>query len=204
MDKGRQFYPLEVTNGTRNDEEALEELRRKKKKKYITYGIAFVVFQTIVILIFSLTVMRVKGPKFRIRSYSITDLSTSDNTTAPSFSMRFDGQFRIKNTNFGRFKYGHGNVTFAYRGTPVRVVSITKGRARARSTKEIDVIIDMKSTSSELSKDIESGIIPLTSFSRLNGKVELMMVMKKKKSAQMNCTMEVVIATSSIQNLRCK
>lgn len=34
-----------------------EELRRRKKMKYLTCGVAFAVFQTIVIVIFSLTVM---------------------------------------------------------------------------------------------------------------------------------------------------
>lgn len=182
-----------------------EELRRKKKMKYLTYGVAFVVFQTIVIVVFSLTVMKVKSPKFRVRSGTLENL-TVGTANSPTFSMRFIGQLGVKNTNFGPFKYDNTTITFAYRGTPVGELTIRKSKANLLSTKKIDVSTQLSFSSSsneEWSNDINSGVLPLTSSSKLKGKVTLMFIMKKKKSTNMNCTMELVVATQAIRNLRC-
>ncbi|XP_059627406.1 late embryogenesis abundant protein At1g64065-like [Cornus florida] len=158
-------------NYGRADEEAqTKELKRQKRKKLILYIAAFAVFQTIVIVIFSLTVMKVKTPKFRVRTASFETFSV----TASSFDMRMNARLGVKNTNFGPYKFDDSTITFYYRA------------------------------SSELGSDFNSGILPLSSTSRLTGKVELMLVMKKKKATNMNCTMEVNIATQQLQNLKCK
>lgn len=184
-----------------------EEIRRKKRMKYLTYGIAFVVFQTIVIVIFSLTIMKVKGPKFRVRSASVENFSVGS-SNSPSFNGSFNCQFGVKNTNFGQYKYDSTIVTFAYRGTNVGEAIVSKSKANMLSTKKINLSTELSlpsTTSSEWSNDLNSGILPLTATSsRLNGKVTLMFIMKKKKSTQMNCTMDLVTATQSIQNIKCK
>lgn len=202
--KDRQGYPLAPANGrARSDEEANaaheRELKKKKRMKYLMYGIAFVVFQTIVIVIFALTIMKVKTPKFRVRS---GNFQNSGNTTTLDISL--NGQFRVKNTNFGTYKYDSSSVTFLYRGTPVGSSVIPKSKAKLLSTKKIDFIVQLSSTSnSELSNDISSGSVPLTTTSRLNGKVTLMFIMKKKKSTNMNCTMDLVLASGQLQNIKC-
>ncbi|KAK9293296.1 hypothetical protein L1049_021288 [Liquidambar formosana] len=181
-----------------------KELRRKRNMKRLAYFAAFAVFQTIVILVFSLTVMRIKSPKFRVQSARIENLTTING----ALSMTFYAQVGVKNTNFGHFKYENSTIAFAYRGIPVGEATVVKARAKARSTKKIDVIADLASSilssNSEFASDISVGILPLTSQSRLNGKVHLMKIMKKKKSTQMNCTMEVNIVAQTIQNLKCK
>jgi hypothetical protein len=53
-----------------------EELRRKKSIKLAMYIAAFVVFQTIVITVFALTVMRVKTPKVRLSTITVYNLNT--------------------------------------------------------------------------------------------------------------------------------
>jgi hypothetical protein len=67
--------------------------------------------------------------------------------------------------------------------------------------------VDLDSTSlagnSQLSSAISSGIVPLSSRSKLNGKVELMLIFKKKKSVDMDCAMEINIAKQALQNVKC-
>ena len=63
----QQAYPMApATKQPRSDEESAtltsEELRRRKRIKLAIYIAAFAVFQTIVILVFVLIVMRVKTP----------------------------------------------------------------------------------------------------------------------------------------------
>ena len=212
-EKNQSPYPLAPGNGhSRSDEESVsahsKELKKKKRMKCLLYIVLFAVFQTGIILLFALTVMRIRNPKFRIRSGSFVGTFDVGTEASPTFNLRLNTQFTVKNTNFGHFKYELGTVTFAYKGTPVGQATIQKARARARSTKKVDVVVDLSSSSlsntNELGSDISLGVIPLTSYSKLDGKIHLMKVIKRKKSAQMNCTMEIEIASKTLENIICK
>ncbi|XP_058206045.1 uncharacterized protein LOC131319687 isoform X2 [Rhododendron vialii] len=198
----QQAFPLAPTNGyARSDAEAAtadkEELRRQKRKKYLIYFAAFVVFQTLIIVLFSLTVMKVKTPKFRVRSSS--SINTVD-VQQTSFTLNMNAQFGIKNTNFGPYKYDSTTVSFLYNGIQVGSAVIPKSKANFLSTKKINVPVDL--TSANLSGNTE--ILTLTSTARLSGKVELMLIFKKKKAVNMNCTMNANTSTQMLENVKCK
>lgn len=209
---GYDGHPLATVNGyARSDAEAAtahdaQELRRQKRKKWLLYGIAFVVFQTAIIVLFSLTVMKVKTPKFRVRSSSFNTADVQPSNS--SFSLNMNAQFGVKNTNFGPYKYDSTTVYFYYNGIQVGSAFIPKSKANFLSTKKINVAVDLTSANitgnANLAGDINSGILPLTSTSRLNGKVELMLIFKKKKAVNMNCTMNVNTTTRELQNVVCK
>uniref|UniRef100_A0A7N2KV37 Late embryogenesis abundant protein LEA-2 subgroup domain-containing protein n=1 Tax=Quercus lobata TaxID=97700 RepID=A0A7N2KV37_QUELO len=85
---------------------------------------------------------------------------------------------------------------------------IIKGRANARKTKRFNVTIDISSNgatdSAKLSNELKSGNLTLTGLASLRGKVTLMKVMKKRKTAKMNCTMTVQLETRAVHNLDCE
>jgi hypothetical protein len=204
-------YPLApAANGRgRSDDKSFtmahtKELHKKKRVKCMVYVAAFAVLQTMVILAFVLAVMHIKTPKFRLlaASFNLTDLSNS------SISLRTNAQFTVKNTNFGHFKYKHGIVRFAYKGMTLGEAAIEKARARARSTRKVNATFTLSSLNlpinSGISNDLAGALLPLTSSSKLDGKVHLLKVFKKKKYAQMDCTMNINIGLLKIQNLKCK
>ncbi|KAI8564922.1 hypothetical protein RHMOL_Rhmol03G0220800 [Rhododendron molle] len=201
----QQAFPLAPTNGyARSDAEAAtadkEELRRQKRKKYLIYFAAFVVFQTLIIVLFSLTVMKVKTPKFRVRSSSSINMVDVQQT---SFTLNMNAQFGVKNTNFGPYKYDSTTVYFQYNGIEVGSAIIPKSKANFLSTKKINVPVDL--TSASLSGNTSnSEILTLTSTARLTGKVELMLIFKKKKAVNMNCTMDVNTRTKELLSVACK
>ncbi|KAG2714993.1 hypothetical protein I3760_03G055500 [Carya illinoinensis] len=207
----QQVYPSAPTNKqpSRDEESAtslsVQELRKKKRIKLGIYIAVFVVFQVIVITAFSLTVMRVKTPKVRLGTVKLQDVKTG-NQTSPSFDISFTTQVRIKNTNFGPYKYESTNVTFTYQGVTVGQVSIPKGKAGFRSTKKVTVTVSVNSnalpistTSTSLKSELGAEVLTLKSHAKLSGKVELMFVMKKKKAAEMNCTMPIALLTKAVQ-----
>ena len=62
-----------------------------------------------------------------------------------------------------------------------------------RSTKKYDVTVSVNSKGVKnfnLESDLNTGVLTLTSSADLIEKVELMLVMKKKKAARMYCTLE--------------
>ncbi|XP_059627413.1 late embryogenesis abundant protein At1g64065-like [Cornus florida] len=177
-----------------------DHLKRQKRKKLLLYIVAFIVFQSIVIAIFALTVLKVKRPKFRVAAASFETY----NVSASSLEMKMNARLGVKNTNFGPYKFDNSTITFFYKGTQVGSASVPKSTAKFQSTKRFNVTINLSSTSSDLATDYGSGILQLSSSSRLTGKVELMLVMKKKKATNMNCTMDFHIQSGQLQNLNCK
>ena len=207
----RPTYPLAPPHTyIRSDEDSLaaEELRRKKRQKRLVYLAAFVVLQTVVVLVFALVVMRFKTPKFRLRAASFRSFEVGNSST-PSLNLVMNAQFTVRNRNFGRFKYDSGSVIFAYKGSTLGQAFIDDARVRARSTKKVNATVVLNSAGlsgeagSELGRDIGAGVLPLTGYSELEGKVQVIKVIKKKKSPKLNCTMDVVISTRTIQNLIC-
>uniref|UniRef100_A0A5B6ZD57 Late embryogenesis abundant protein LEA-2 subgroup domain-containing protein n=1 Tax=Davidia involucrata TaxID=16924 RepID=A0A5B6ZD57_DAVIN len=170
---------------------------RRSNKKCLAYVAAFIVFQTIIIAVFALTVMKIKSPKVRFGTIAVNNLNTYNNA---SVSMTLLTQFAVKNTNFGHFKYDASNVTILYGGVAVAEAAIPKGRAKARQTKRFDVILDIASdrlsaANPNLASDMNSGVLMLTSQAKLSGKVHLMKVIKKKKSGEMSCTIQINLFT---------
>ena len=156
--------------------------------------------------VFGLTVMKVKTPKVRLGAISVQTLTSVPAT--PSFNTSFTTQIRVKNTNWGPYKFDAGIATFMYQGVAVGQISIPKSKAGMRSTKKIDVVMSLSSdelpSSTNLGTELNSGVLTLTSQAKLTGKVELMLIMKKKKSAIMDCSIAFDLASKTVQSLQCK
>ncbi|KAK8505209.1 hypothetical protein V6N13_026080 [Hibiscus sabdariffa] len=191
--------------------EVSKELKRKKRMKLLVYALAFAIFQTIVILVFSLTVMRIKNPKFRVLSITVEDLKAVT-TNPPYFNIKLNAQVAVKNTNFGHFKFQNTTISFDYGGAGVGVgvgdAFVDKGRSKARSTKKMNVVVELNSNNipnnSSLQSEIESGFLALTCHSKLSGKLQLMKLIKKKKSTEMRCAMVVNLVTKVVQDIKCQ
>ncbi|XP_048445114.1 uncharacterized protein LOC103927312 [Pyrus x bretschneideri] len=208
-EKTNQGYPLAPANGyTRSDAESLQsadELKRKKRIKLAIYIGIFIVFQIMVITALSLTVMKVKTPKVRLGGINVQSLNSVPTTA--SFDTKFTTQIKVKNTNFGPYKYDAAIITFLYQGAIVGQVSIPKSKAGMLSTKNVDVEVSLSSSalsSSSLGSELSSGVLTLNSAAMLTGKVELMFIMKKKKSSTMDCTIAFDLSSKTLQSLKCK
>lgn len=201
-------YPLAPANAyARSDQEAAtqhsKELKHKKRMKILLYIVIFAVFQTAVITLFTLTIMKFKTPKFRVRSASFETFDIQSS----SFDVRVNVELGVKNTNFGQFRYRNTTIDFYYRDVKVGEAFVDRARAKWRSTRKFNVTVDLRSANitgnSELASDISSGILPMRAQSMLRGRVTIMFIMKKNKSANMYCNMNISIPTRQLQNLTC-
>ncbi|KAJ9128824.1 hypothetical protein P3X46_034439 [Hevea brasiliensis] len=212
MFEKNQEYPLAPANGHhRSDEEAAppssKELKGKKRIKCAVYVAVLAVVQAGIILLLALTVLKIRTPKLRLGTLTIESMQT-ETSGLPSFNMRFNAQVKVKNTNFGHYKFDAGNVTFLYQGVTIGQAMVPKARAKARSTKKVDVGVELNSASlpstENLGSELGSNVLTLNSQAKLSGEVELLKVIKKNKSAQMNCTITFNVSTKMLQNLSCK
>ncbi|XP_008382920.1 late embryogenesis abundant protein At1g64065-like [Malus domestica] len=208
-EKTNQAYPLAPANGyQRSDAESLQstdELKRKKRIKLAIYVGVFIVFQIIIITVISLTVMKVKTPKVRLGNIDVQELNSVPAT--PSFDTKFTTQIKVKNTNSGPYKFDANTVTFLYQGAAVGQVVFPKTMAGMLSTKKMNVEVSLSSSAlsgSNLGSELSSGVLTLNSAAKVTGKVELMLIMKKKKSSTMDCTIAFDLSAKTLKSLQCK
>ncbi|PON97749.1 Late embryogenesis abundant protein [Trema orientale] len=197
---------------TRRDEELAtlqsDELKRKKRIKLAIYIAIFAVFQVIVITVFGLVVMRAKSPKLRLsNNIDFQNLNIVNGGSSPSFDINFSTQVRVKNSNFGPYKFDNTTAVFTYGGATVGQVIIPKGKAGLKSTKKINVIVSLSSSqlsnTADLGTELAAGMLTLSTTAKMTGKVELMLIMKKKKSANMNCTIIIDVNQKKLRHLEC-
>lgn len=206
-EKSLQVYPLAPANGNpRSDQESAylhsKELKKKKRLKCFAYIVLFAVFQTLVILTFALIVMKIKTPKVRFGTETVQASNLVIGTAASGFNMSLAAKLTVENTNFGHYKFDQTTGTITYEGVKVGEFMIPKARARARSTKKIDIVADVNSNT--LNSDHGTGFLTLNSQAKLTGKVILMKVMKKKRSAEMSCSLVIDVNRKVVSSVMCK
>ncbi|PQQ05850.1 uncharacterized protein Pyn_37348 [Prunus yedoensis var. nudiflora] len=200
-EKTNQTYPSGPANTgyARSDGESQlssHELKRKKRIKLAIYIAIFIVFQIIVITIMSLTVLKVKTPKFRLGDINFQSLEST-----PSFDLKFTTQIRIKNSaNWGSYKFKASNVTFQHQGQTLGKIDIEKGKVGWLSTIKRNANVSLSSSAINGS----NGVLMLNSVGRLEGKVAIMFIMKKKKSTNMNCTIAFDVTAKNLKSFECK
>ncbi|TQE03235.1 hypothetical protein C1H46_011136 [Malus baccata] len=85
--------------------------------------------------------------------------------------------------------------------------AIPMSKAGMLSTKKIEVEVSLSSRAlsiSNLGRELSSGVLTLNSVANLTGKVELMFIMKKKKSSTMDCTIAFDLSSKTLKSLQCK
>ena len=76
-----------------------------------------------------------------------------------------------------------------------------------RSTKKVSVTVNVNSnalpSNTSLGSELSAGFLTLNSHAEFSGKLVLMLVMKKKKSTEINCTMNIDLSTKEVQAMSC-
>ncbi|XP_073299973.1 late embryogenesis abundant protein At1g64065-like [Primulina huaijiensis] len=198
-DPNQQGYPLALTTAPRSDEESAtnyrseQAMKKKKRMKCLAYIAIFAVLQAIIIVVFSVVFLRVKMPKVRLEQVTIANTG-NDNIVS------FSAGVTVKNTNYGRYKFDSSLATItSQNGVVLGWLAIPKSGAGARSTKRILVAGDLTPPAAD-----SNGNLAVSIGANVRGKVELLRIMKRKKSADMYCTVIINLPTNSVKDLVCK
>ncbi|KAL8544141.1 hypothetical protein ACS0TY_004609 [Phlomoides rotata] len=167
----------EAASGAAHD--AAEELRRQKKRKWIKFIIFFIVGNVVVNSIMAVTIQKARNPKFRLREANVTNFSNGG-------TPRLDLVFTLKNTNFGTYKYPNATLLFTHQGMEVGRAVVKNNKVGWRTTKRFRLSVDLN-----LGNDLNSTVYPINVQGKLRGKAAIMVMMKKRKGADLNCTMDI-------------
>lgn len=112
------------------------------------------------------------------------------------------------NPNFGGFNYGNSTVSVMYGVVSVGAWEISGARIEPRETKEINVMVNMRSSKllvggNNITNEIHSGMVKLTSYAKLSGTVNLLKIVKKRKIIGLACSMNLNLTSHSIHHIQC-
>ncbi|XP_057510157.1 uncharacterized protein LOC130792637 [Actinidia eriantha] len=196
-----------------DDEQAalyLKKIHRKKCIKCCGCILALLLIQIIVVIILIFTVFKVKDPIINLNGVKVEriDLIKGTTTPRPGANMTLTTDVSVKNPNVASFKYGNTTTTLYYRGTVIGEARGPPGRSRARRTARmnitVDIIMDRLTSHPSLQSDMGNRILPMTSFTRVGGRVKILKIIKKHVVVKMNCTMAINITSRAIQEQKCK
>ena len=171
----------------------------KKLMKRCACPLASLLLLAIVIIVLIFTIFRVKGPMITMNTIKITkfQLVNTTMTPQPGANMSLVASFRYANTTTSL--YYHGVLVEEARGPPGRA----KARRTLRMNVTIDVIMDRVVSSPDFATDLGSGLLTMSSFSRVSGQVKILNLIKRHV-VKMNCTTTFNISTQAIKEQSCK
>ncbi|KAH7850236.1 hypothetical protein Vadar_029636 [Vaccinium darrowii] len=208
----RPLAPASIRPSSDDEEAALyiKKLHKKKCIKCCGCVLALLLIQIIVVVILIFTVFKVKDPIMRLNGVTVNKFELINGTTTPKpgSNMSLTADVSVKNPNVVSFKYPNTTTALYYRGTMIGEARGPPGKSKARRTMRmnvtVDVIMDNLISNPNLQSDMSSGILTMSSFTKLGGKVKMFNIIKKHVVVKMNCTISINITSKAIQDQKCK
>ena len=157
----------------------------------------------IILLVLALTVFKVKDPRLTLNRLVFSEFdyglfNRPDSILTVNATLIAD--ISIKNPNAASFRFQNSSTMFYYNGTKIGVANAPNGNARAHRTVRFNATVDVfaekvaaivVANSNETFGSIfrNSVRFNLSSFTEVNGRINLWGLYRKNLDVKMNCTL---------------
>ncbi|KAF9620865.1 hypothetical protein IFM89_015106 [Coptis chinensis] len=197
---------------TRRDEEGFSAIFQSKKVKQRKYMIKCagccmggILLLAILVTALALSVFRIKVPEVKMNRITIPQLLV--NGSIPS-TINLITEVAFKNPNVAPFKYNNGTNFLSYHGNIVGEGHTPPGNSKARRTQNMNISIEVNTTKvladPNFKSEIGSGLLKMSSYIRLRGRVKIIKIIKKHAVVIINCTITANITGQAIVDQKCK
>lgn len=210
----RPLAPASDRHASDDDTATADDYLKKKpltrkiwfKVSMIIAAIFFILAIIIVILIF--TIFKIKNPIINLNRISINQLDISNVTAIlTSQNISLTAQVSVKNPNYASFKYPDTNTNLFYHGTVIGESRGPAGQAKARRTvfinETVELIIGELLSNPSFLSDIGSTLLPITSYTRVGGRVKMLNFIRRHITVSLNCSVMVNLTSQGIQEQKC-
>ncbi|XP_059456560.1 late embryogenesis abundant protein At1g64065-like [Corylus avellana] len=217
-ERGSSPRPLVAYPSSSDDEDASaptypHKTRHTKCAKYCCrITICMLIISVVLTVILSFTVFRIEDPILKINVVKVTELELMYTTIPmPGANMSLFADVSVRNPNvLLLFTYGNTTTTLYYHGIVVGEARGPAGRAGPWRTVRMNVTVDVSTdrliSYQNVNKDVRSGLLTMSSYSRIpSGRVEVFKVFKKRVNIlSMNCSITFNISSQAIEEQICK
>ncbi|XP_022760818.1 uncharacterized protein LOC111307010 [Durio zibethinus] len=190
---------------------AANVFKRRRRCRNICFGVMGVLILIIIlIVILALTVFKAKRPVTTVDSVSLANLRFSLDLARLKVSLNasLDVDLSVKNPNKVGFKYTNSSAQLNYRGKQIGEVPIPAGKISADKTVPMNltltVMADQLISDSKFISDVSDGELPLNTFAKIPGKVNILNLFKIHVVASTSCDFIVFLSNASIGDQDCK
>uniref|UniRef100_A0A0D6QXF2 Late embryogenesis abundant protein LEA-2 subgroup domain-containing protein n=1 Tax=Araucaria cunninghamii TaxID=56994 RepID=A0A0D6QXF2_ARACU len=217
--KGEKL-PLAVDGKSNRGEEEEEEVERavavqhlKRRRRRIGCGcgimLAVILVLAIVCVILAVTVFKVRDPKVTVNSVAVDrfNLHLDLNGLNLEVNVTLDLNLSVKNRNKASFKFGNSTSQLYYRGTNVGEALIPAGKINADETINMNTTVridaDRLISNGDLIGDVNSGMFPLSTYTRIAGRVNLLNIFKHHAVSSSFCNISIAIRNGTVLDEHC-
>lgn len=171
---------------------------------------AVILIIAVVMIVLGFTVLHIKNPKLRMNSVAIIGLDQVNSTDLlnRNANLTVVADVSMKNTNVEKFKFETFNSSLVYRETVVGVEDVPGGVVDARKTMRLKLVYEMMMAKMagdpQFGSDITAGKLMVRSYTRVNGRVNILNIIKRKVTVTMNCSIAINVTTWGIADQDCK
>ncbi|MCL7024317.1 hypothetical protein MKW94_008384 [Papaver nudicaule] len=170
----------------------------------VTVLIVAAVFVTLLFTLF------LRDPEIKTNKLTIVKMKLISGTTLPDpkYNISLVADVSMKNPNAATFIYGNSTTVLYYRGTLIAAIPIPPGRAKPRRTQRMDLPFELDTAklygTLNVQSDASSGVLDMTSKTRIIGKMKIFGVTKKHIVVKMDCELSFNLTSLAIQDQKCK
>ncbi|KAK4748629.1 hypothetical protein SAY87_015215 [Trapa incisa] len=208
MGKGDQVTPIiaGAVHRPRSDEdEALSGQFKLRQRKYLTCcgcAAALLLILAVVSLVLAFTVFRVKNPIVGMNQLTVTRLEMANGTLRKDVNVTLLADVSIKNPNVAAFRFGNTTTTIYYGGSEVGEGRTPGGKAPARRTLRLNMTLEVVPAKlvavPTILKEIGTGALTVESRTRVEGRVKIMNMIRKKVVVMLNCTITYNVTSQGV------
>ncbi|XP_027173397.1 uncharacterized protein LOC113773067 [Coffea eugenioides] len=183
--------------------------RRWRRKTVVVWAaiIGVILVVGLVMLILGLTVFKAKRPVTTVNSVSLRDIDVSVDVfrLRVLLNVTLDANIAVNNPNRVGFHYANSTAILKYRGQDVGQVPIPAGHIGPRQTLPMNITLTLMAdrllSNSNLYRDVLSGTLPLTTFTRISGYVRILF--KIHVVSYTTCDLDVDVGNRRLTNQTC-
>ncbi|XP_021748544.1 uncharacterized protein LOC110714347 [Chenopodium quinoa] len=153
-------------------------------------------------IVLRFTFFKVKDPIMTFNKISLTNLV---NQPGSNISMIADISF--DNLNRATFRFSNTTTSIYCKGIMVGEAHGPPGRARGRHTLRmnitVEIITERMFKASSIVSDLSSGLLITDTYSRVPGRIKVLVIDFKNVVVEMNCTVSFNTSSQEIQGQKC-
>ncbi|KAL5551964.1 hypothetical protein UlMin_002140 [Ulmus minor] len=208
-------WPLAPANTqTRSDVVSNEALTAPPKCRHKNYakccGLLTAVFLIVVVtmIVLAFTVFHVSGPTVKMNGVTIERLEFANGTLRTDVNITLVADVSVKNPNAASFRFGNTTTDIYYGGASVGEGRNPAGIARARRTMRMNMTVDIVPAKilafPGLMREIAGGTLTMKSYTKIEGRVKIINIVKKHVVVRLNCTMTYNTGKGEIERQDCR
>ncbi|KAK9291009.1 hypothetical protein L1049_009192 [Liquidambar formosana] len=199
-----------ASSSSSKDGKAVKRVRARRRRTICIAVIAAILGVVLLIVILGLTVFKPKRAVTTVNSFKLDHMDVSMDVARlrVNLNITLNIDLSVKNPNKVGFKYTNSSAHLNYRGQVVGEVPIPAGKISADSTMPMSVTLTLLAdrflSNSDIYSDVLSGTLPLSTYTKISGKVYILKVFKFHVVTESTCDVVVNVLNRTTPTPECK